>query len=119
METDRGVAKTWKGNYSDYLAQKQTTVTAQLAAWNRQQKELQRQTEMINRLSGGGQAGRAEAAKKAMAKMREEGAMVRARGGGGGRGEGGGGDATGWKTMRLLMSMSLYARHVSCQAYEN
>jgi len=76
VETDRGVAKTWKGNYSDYLAQKQTTVTAQLAAWNRQQKELQRQTEMINRLSGGGQAGRAEAAKKAMAKMREEGAMV-------------------------------------------
>lgn len=76
VETERGVAKTWRGNYSKYLAQKETEVTAQMAAWERQQKELQRQTEMINRLSGGGQAGRAEAAKKAMEKMRSEGLMV-------------------------------------------
>jgi hypothetical protein len=86
----------------------------QSAAWQRQQKELARQTEMINRLSGGGQvrepsrvssavshehntpppilggvkldgtcwgaclqAGRAEAAKKAMAKLKSEGMMVK------------------------------------------
>jgi len=77
VETERGVSKTWRGNYSEYLAQKQTWITAQSAAFERQQKELARQTEMINRLSGGGQAGRAEAAKKAMAKMKTEGIMVK------------------------------------------
>jgi hypothetical protein len=48
-----------------------------MAAWERQQKELARQTEMISRLSGGGQAGRAEAAKKAMEKMKTEGSLVK------------------------------------------
>jgi ATP-binding cassette subfamily F protein 3 len=30
VETERGVSKTWRGNYSEYLAQKQTWITAQV-----------------------------------------------------------------------------------------
>jgi len=36
VETERGVSKTWRGNYSEYLAQKQTWITAQSAAFERQ-----------------------------------------------------------------------------------
>lgn len=32
VETERGVSKTWRGNYSEYLAQKQTWITAQVRA---------------------------------------------------------------------------------------
>merc|ERR1719311_1472036 len=38
--------------------------------------ETERQVEMAQRLQGGGQAGRAEAAKKALAKLREEGTFI-------------------------------------------
>eukprot|EP00242_Pyramimonas_sp_CCMP2087_P017790 CAMPEP_0198213512 /NCGR_PEP_ID=MMETSP1445-20131203/28911_1 /TAXON_ID=36898 /ORGANISM="Pyramimonas sp., Strain CCMP2087" /LENGTH=718 /DNA_ID=CAMNT_0043888171 /DNA_START=76 /DNA_END=2232 /DNA_ORIENTATION=+ len=76
VETERGVAKTWKGNYSDFVSQKNTWVTQQMTKWERQQKELAATADMINRLSGGGQAGRAEAAKKALEKMKSEGEMI-------------------------------------------
>jgi ATPase subunit of ABC transporter with duplicated ATPase domains len=32
VETERGVSKTWRGNYSEYLAQKQAWITAQVRA---------------------------------------------------------------------------------------
>lgn len=54
------------------MRQKETALAQAWAAWERQQKEIERQTELINRLSGGGQAGRAEAAKKALEKIQSE-----------------------------------------------
>ncbi|KAK3247384.1 hypothetical protein CYMTET_43107, partial [Cymbomonas tetramitiformis] len=71
VETERGVANTWNGNYTAFVNQKKSVTTAQFIAWERQQKELARQTEMINRLAGGGQSGRAAAAKKALEKLKE------------------------------------------------
>ncbi len=72
VEVERGVAMMYAGNYSDYMRQKSTAVAAATAAWERQQKEIERQTELILRLSGTGQAGRAEAAKKALEKIQSE-----------------------------------------------
>lgn len=54
------------------MRQKETAIAQAWAAWERQQKEIDRQTDLINRLSGGGQAGRAEAAKKALEKIQSE-----------------------------------------------
>ena len=72
VEVERGESATYVGNYSDFQRQKETLVAQQWAAWERQQKEIERQTDLINRLSGGGQAGRAEAAKKALEKIKSE-----------------------------------------------
>lgn len=47
-------------------------IATAMAAWERQQKEIDRQTELILRLAGTGQAGRAEAAKKALDKIQSE-----------------------------------------------
>ena len=60
------------GSYSDYARQKATAIAVAMAAWDKQQKEIDRQTELILRLSGTGQAGRAEAAKKALEKIQSE-----------------------------------------------
>ena len=60
------------GSYSDYARQKATAIAVATAAYDKQQKEIERQTELILRLSGTGQAGRAEAAKKALEKIRSE-----------------------------------------------
>ena len=43
-----------------------------MTAYEKQQKEIDRQTELILRLAGTGQAGRAEAAKKALEKIKSE-----------------------------------------------
>jgi ATPase subunit of ABC transporter with duplicated ATPase domains len=72
VEVERGVATVYAGNYGDYKRQKATAVAAAMAAYERQQKEIERQTELILRLSGTGQAGRAEAAKKALEKIQSE-----------------------------------------------
>merc|ERR1719311_480655 len=76
VETERGTATTYPGNYTDYVARKAEGIQAQKTAHERQQKEIARQVEMAQRLQGGGQAGRAEAAKKALAKLREEGTFI-------------------------------------------
>ena len=76
VETERGEATTYAGNYSDYVAKKAEGIEAQRTAHERQQKEIARQVEMAQRLQGGGQAGRAEAAKKALTKLREEGTYI-------------------------------------------
>jgi hypothetical protein len=65
-------ATTYMGSYSDYARQKATAIAVAMAAWEKQQKEIDRQTDLIVRLSGTGQAGRAEAAKKALEKIQSE-----------------------------------------------
>ena len=72
VEVERGEATVYAGNYGDYKRQKDTLVATAMAAYDRQQKEIERQTELILRLAGTGQAGRAEAAKKALDKIRSE-----------------------------------------------
>lgn len=76
VETDRKMTQTFQGNYTQYIHQKNEQVAQHWAEWEKQQKEIQRQTEMIRRLSGGNQAGRAESAKKYLAKLREDGVYV-------------------------------------------
>lgn len=65
-------ATTYMGSYSDYARQKATAIAVAMAAYEKQQKEIERQTELILRLSGTGQAGRAEAAKKALETIQSE-----------------------------------------------
>ena len=72
MEVERGAATTYQGNYSDYSRQKATAAAIATAAYDKQQREIERQTELILRLAGTGQAGRAEAAKKALEKIKTE-----------------------------------------------
>ena len=72
VEVERGTCTVYTGNYSDYARQKATAVALATAAYDKQQKEIERQTELILRLAGTGQAGRAEAAKKALEKIRSE-----------------------------------------------
>ena len=43
VETERGVSATYLGNYSSYLAQKAENQAAQLSAYERQQKEIDKQ----------------------------------------------------------------------------
>lgn len=65
VETERGVARTYLGNYSDYLTQKELEQTAQLAAFERQQKELAEQQAFVDRF-------RASATRSTQAKSREK-----------------------------------------------
>lgn len=76
VETERHMTQTFVGNYTQYVNQKNEQTAQQWAAWEKQQKEIQRQSELISRLSGGSQAGRAEAAKKYLAKLQSEGSYV-------------------------------------------
>lgn len=69
VETERGVTSTYMGNYSDYVRQKQENMARQEVAYERQQKELDRLKEIVKRLSGGGQSGRATAAQKEIDKI--------------------------------------------------
>lgn len=64
VETDMGVSMTFQGNYSSFVAQKAEWVESQRLAWERQQKEIARTEDMIQRLSGGGNQGRASSAEK-------------------------------------------------------
>jgi len=72
VETERGTATTYKGNYSDYRREKETKATQLYVAWEKWQKEVTRQRELISRLAGGGQSGRATAAQKTLDKLLEE-----------------------------------------------
>ena len=76
VELERGTATTYKGNYSEYIQQKNKNVMEQRIAFEKQQKEIKRLEEMIARLQGGGQAGRAESAKKELEKMKVPGTYV-------------------------------------------
>ncbi|MBD2326565.1 ABC-F family ATP-binding cassette domain-containing protein [Alkalinema sp. FACHB-956] len=65
VETERGVSSTYLGNYSKYLEQKAEQKSAQQAAYERQQKEIEKQQEFVDRF-------RASATRSTQAKSREK-----------------------------------------------
>jgi len=65
VETERGVSNNYLGNYSAYLQQKHEAQDAQLAAYERQQKELEKQQTFVDRF-------RASATRSTQAKSREK-----------------------------------------------
>ncbi|MEW5857177.1 MAG: ABC-F family ATP-binding cassette domain-containing protein [Cyanobacteriota bacterium] len=65
VETERGVSTTYLGNYSAYLQQKAENQEAQLSAYERQQKELEKQQVFVDRF-------RASATRSTQAKSREK-----------------------------------------------
>ncbi|MBR8838957.1 MAG: ABC-F family ATP-binding cassette domain-containing protein [Stigonema ocellatum SAG 48.90 = DSM 106950] len=65
VETERGVSATYLGNYSAYLQQKAENQSAQLSAYERQQKELDKQQAFVDRF-------RASATRSTQAKSREK-----------------------------------------------
>jgi ATP-binding cassette, subfamily F, member 3 len=65
VETERGVSTTYLGNYSTYLLQKEEAQMAQLSAFERQQKELEKQQTFVDRF-------RASATRSTQAKSREK-----------------------------------------------
>jgi ATP-binding cassette subfamily F protein 3 len=65
IETERGIATPYLGNYSAYIQQKAEQQQAQLAAFDRQQKELEKQQAFIDRF-------RASATRSTQAKSREK-----------------------------------------------
>jgi ATP-binding cassette, subfamily F, member 3 len=65
VETERGVSTTYLGNYTAYLQQKEEAQLAQLSAFERQQKELEKQQAFVDRF-------RASATRSTQAKSREK-----------------------------------------------
>jgi ATP-binding cassette subfamily F protein 3 len=65
VETERGVSTTYLGNYSAYLQQKAELRDAQMSAFERQQKELEKQQTFVDRF-------RASATRSTQAKSREK-----------------------------------------------
>jgi ATP-binding cassette, subfamily F, member 3 len=65
VETERGVSSTYLGNYSAYLLQKAENQSAQLSAFERQQKEIEKQQTFVDRF-------RASATRSTQAKSREK-----------------------------------------------
>ncbi len=65
VETERGISNTYLGNYSAYLQQKAETQIAQGATYERQQKEMAKQQEFIEKF-------RASATRSTQAKSREK-----------------------------------------------
>jgi len=65
VETERGVSRSYLGNYSQHLEQKQLEQQARLSAYERQQKELSSQQAYIDRF-------RASATRSTQAKSREK-----------------------------------------------
>jgi ATP-binding cassette subfamily F protein 3 len=65
VETERGLSTTYLGNYSAYLQQKAEMQEAQLSAYDRQQKELEKQQTFVDRF-------RASATRSTQAKSREK-----------------------------------------------
>ncbi|MEA5620153.1 ABC-F family ATP-binding cassette domain-containing protein [Cronbergia sp. UHCC 0137] len=65
VETERGVSSSYLGNYSSYLEQKAENQLAQLSAFERQQKEIEKQQTFVDRF-------RASATRSTQAKSREK-----------------------------------------------
>jgi ATPase subunit of ABC transporter with duplicated ATPase domains len=76
VETEQGITDTFKGNYSDYVRQKKDKVAQQWTAWEKQQKELERQKEIARRLAAGANSGRASTAEKTIEKLKAEGTFI-------------------------------------------
>ncbi|KAJ9523392.1 hypothetical protein QJQ45_005295 [Haematococcus lacustris] len=90
VETERGVATTYPGNYSQYTAAKSEKEALQWVAWEKQQKELAKQEELVQRLSGkqpedapgregrgGAQSGRASQAEKTIERIKTDGLIAK------------------------------------------
>ncbi|KAG2485398.1 hypothetical protein HYH03_015884 [Edaphochlamys debaryana] len=73
VETERGVSTTYPGNYTQYVNSKSEKTALQWAAWEKQQKEIAKQEEIMQRLAGGAQSGRASQAEKALERIKAEG----------------------------------------------
>ncbi|EFJ51883.1 hypothetical protein VOLCADRAFT_56598 [Volvox carteri f. nagariensis] len=73
VETERGVSTIYSGNYTQYVASKSEKAALQWAAWEKQQKEIAKQEEIMQRLAGGAQSGRASQAEKTLERIRAEG----------------------------------------------
>ncbi|KAF0894978.1 hypothetical protein E2562_004967 [Oryza meyeriana var. granulata] len=73
VETEFGVSKMYRGNYSEYVLAKAIWVETQYAAWEKQQKEIEQTKELINRLGAGVNAGRASSEQKKLEKLEKEG----------------------------------------------
>jgi len=65
VEMERGVSTVYHGNYSSYIEQRQLNRDAQLAAFERQQKEMAKQQTFVDRF-------RASATRSTQAKSREK-----------------------------------------------
>lgn len=65
VETEKGVSTVYLGNYSQYLQQKAENKAAQSATYERQQKEIAKQQEFVDRF-------RASATRSTQAKSREK-----------------------------------------------
>ncbi|NJL00860.1 MAG: ABC-F family ATP-binding cassette domain-containing protein [Spirulinaceae cyanobacterium SM2_1_0] len=65
VETERGVSSTYLGNYSAYLTQKLESQVAQQSTYERQQKEIAKQQQFVERF-------RASATRSTQAKSREK-----------------------------------------------
>lgn len=65
VETERGISTTYLGNYSQYLLQKEENKSAQQSAFERQQKEIAKQQEFVEKF-------RASATRSTQAKSREK-----------------------------------------------
>ena len=76
VETELGVATTYKGNYSQFVAQKAERAAAQWVAWEKWTKEVSRQRDLVDRLAGGAQSGRAAAAEKELERLSSPGERV-------------------------------------------
>ena len=73
VETELGVATSYKGNYTEYVKQKEERTAQQWSAWEKQQKEIERQEEMVRRLSAGSRTGRASTAERTLEMIAAEG----------------------------------------------
>ncbi|KAM7514266.1 hypothetical protein LguiA_003849 [Lonicera macranthoides] len=71
VETDMGVSRTYMGNYSEYVISKATSIETQLAAWEKQQKEIEHTKDLIHRLGAGANSGRASTAGKKLEKLQD------------------------------------------------
>ncbi|KAL3527863.1 hypothetical protein ACH5RR_012519 [Cinchona calisaya] len=72
VETDTGVSRTYDGNYSDYVIPRAAWIEAQLAAWEKQQREIEQTKDLTDRLSAGANAGHASTAEKKLEKLQDE-----------------------------------------------
>lgn len=70
VETERGISTTYIGNYSSYLEQKALNREAQLSTYERQQKEVARQQEFIDRFRNNAhRSSQAQSREKQLEKM--------------------------------------------------
>ncbi|KAG0476525.1 hypothetical protein HPP92_013366 [Vanilla planifolia] len=73
VETDMGISKTFFWELFRICDGESNMVEAQYAAWEKQQKEIEHTKELINRLGGGANSGRASSEEKKLEILQEDG----------------------------------------------